>query len=110
MGTRKKYNEIVDHLNHDENKKNIVNPQLDGKLMTTNIKQTKTGDTIFSNILSVEHVLGMINNFENNPTLLKAMNSTGDGKGDPGHTNTSKINEVKSTDILRKPENNVNAK
>lgn len=98
----KQYNEIVDYLNNDNNKQNIVNPQLDGKLMTTNIKQTKTGDTIFSNILSVEHVLGMINNFENNPTLLKAMNSTGDGKGDPGHTKTSNINEVKSTDILKK--------
>ena len=96
----KKYNEIVDYLNNDKNKKNIVNPQLDEKLMTSNIKQTKTGDTIFSNILSVEHVLGMINNFENNPTLLKAMNSTGDGKGDPGHTNASDSTEVKSTDIL----------
>ena len=42
----------------------------------------------------------MINNFENNPTLLKAMNSTGDGKGDPGHTNASDSTEVKSTDIL----------
>ena len=108
----KKYNVIVDHLNDGKNKKNIVNPQLEGKLMTTNIKQTKTGDTIFSNILSIEHVLGMINNFENNPTLLKAMNSTVDGKGDPGHTKTSSSSVVKSTDILRnkEPENNVEAK
>ena len=108
----KKYNEIVDYLNYDKNKENIVNPQLDEKLMTTNIKQTKTGDTIFSNILSIEHLIRMINNFENNPTLLKAMNSTVDGKGDPGHTNIIKKTEVKSTDILRnnEPENNVEAK
>jgi hypothetical protein len=101
-----KYNDIVKYLN--EKKKHIVNPQLDEKLMTTNTKQTVTQSSSFKNILDVEHVLNMIGKF--NIDEYQSTYGNANNMGDPGHTKTSSSTVVKSTDILRKPENNVNAK
>jgi len=101
-----KYNDIVKYLN--KNKKHIVNPQLDEKLMTTNTKQTVTQSSSLKNILDVEHILNMIGSF--NMGEYQSTYGNANNMGDPGHKKTSDITVVKSTDILRKPENNVNAK
>lgn len=101
-----KYNEIVKYLN--ENKEHIVNPQLDEKLMTTNTKQTVTQSSSLKNILGVEHLLNIIGKF--NMDEYQSTYGNVNNMGDPGHTNTSDITVVNSTDILRKPENNVEAK
>lgn len=103
-----KYNKIVKELNDD--KKHIVNPQLNEKLMTTNTKQTVTQSSSLKNILDVEHVLNMIGSF--NMDEYQSTYGNANNMGDPGHTKTSSSSVVKSTDILRnkEPENNVEAK
>lgn len=98
-----KYNDIVNYLN--KKKEHIVNPQLDEKLMTTNTKQTVTQSSSLKNILGVEHILNMISKF--NMDEYQSTYGNANNMGDPGHKKTSSSTVVKRTDILRKPENNV---